>query len=172
VQFWLDRVNGRLGTLYDDAKAKIKNIFHIDATDQTQPLRLPLLRLSFVKLRVSFNDNFPLSCEPRPSLNGAWVDLKDPTGTMHFPVNHFRSPAPERVTRLIHERSHTVFQIGHGGMPSGGALNLGQAADDDNGFANEQAVANAYCYGWLAAALQPDYRPVTEDTVIIGRPRR
>jgi hypothetical protein len=172
AQIWLDRVNGRLGTLNDDAKAKIKNIFHIDATDQTQPLRLPLLRLSFVKLRASFNDNFPLSCEPRPSLNGAWVDLKDPTGTMHFPVNHFQSPPPERVTRLIHERSHTVFQIGHGGMPAGGALNLGQAADDDNGFTYEQAAANAYCYGWLAAALQPDYRPVTEDTVIIGRPRR
>jgi hypothetical protein len=57
-------------------------------------------------------------------------------------------------------------------MPPGGALNLVQAADDDNGFTYEQAVANAYCYGWLAAVLQPDYRPVTEDTVILGRPRR
>ncbi|MGB6742689.1 MAG: hypothetical protein WBE38_03445 [Terracidiphilus sp.] len=172
AQIWLDRANGRLGALDDDARTKIKNIFHIDAADRMQPLRLPLLRLAFAKLRISLNDDFPLECEPRPSINGAWVELTDPTGTMHFPSNHFNSPAPERVTRLIHERSHTVFQIHHDGMPPGGALNFGQAADDDNGFTYEQAVANAYCYGWLAAALQPDYHPVTDGMVITGRPRR
>lgn len=171
AQIWLDRVNQRLGMLDDDARAKVKNIFHIDVADQKQALRLPLLRLAFARLRAGFNDNFPLECEPKPSLNGAWVNLSDQTGTIHFPSNHFRSPAPERVTRLIHERSHTVFQIGHDGMPPGGALNFGQAADDDNGFTYEQAVGNAYCYGWLASALQPDYHSATEDTVIIGRPR-
>ena len=171
AQIWLDRANGRLGMLNDDATAKVKNIFHIDVADKMQALRLPLLRLAFAKLRISFNDSFPLKCEPRPSLNGAWVDLRDPTGTMHFPSNHFRSPAPERITRLIHERSHTVFQIGHSGMLPGGSLNFGQAADDDNGFTYEQAVGNAYCYGWLAAALQPDYHSTTEETVITGRPR-
>jgi hypothetical protein len=42
------------------------------------------------------------------------------------------------------------------------------APDDDNGFTYEQAIRNAYCYGWLAAALQPGYVPPDGGEVITG----
>src|SRR5450631_4036914 len=33
AQVWLNRVSGRLNSMDDDVKTKVKNVFHIDATD-------------------------------------------------------------------------------------------------------------------------------------------
>jgi hypothetical protein len=172
AQMWLDRVNLRLAALDADATTKVRNVFHIDVSDPRQVGRLSLLRQSYTKLRTSLNRSFPLQCESKPSLFGAFVDIDDPTETMHFPPNHFHSPASDRVTRLIHERSHSVFKIHHSGMTGAGQIDFGQSADDDNGFTYEQAVGNAYCWGWLAAALQPDYQPAGGGMTITGKSRR
>lgn len=172
AQFWLNTVSARLNSMDDDAKTKVENVFHIGTADPLRAIRLPLLRLAYIKLRASLNESFPLQCELKPSLYGAWVDLNDATGTMHFPPNHFVAPDSDRIERLIHERSHTVFQIEHAGMVGGGQLNLGQAPDDDNGFTYDQAVRNAYCYGWLAAALQPRYSATWQGEVITAKPRK
>jgi hypothetical protein len=172
AQTWLDTVNARLAVLNADAKTKVNNVFHIDADDSAQLLRLTLLRFAFVKLRSSLNEDFPLQYEQKVSLYGAWVDLNDTTGTMHFPSNHFSAPPVDRIARVIHERSHTVFKIGHDGMKSkDGSVDFGQASDDDNGFTYDQSVRNAYCYGWLAAALQPDYVSGSQGEVITVTPR-
>ena len=80
--------------LNDDATAKVKNIFHIDVADKMQALRLPLLRLAFAKLRISFNDSFPLECEPRPSLNGASVGLMRSNWNHAFPLEPFQVSGP------------------------------------------------------------------------------
>ena len=168
AQKWLDVVNRRLGAPDSDAKGKVRNIFHLNAdTDSGRFLRL---RTNYVNLRTSLDERFPLQCEPGASAFGAWV-LLDETGTMHFPTNHFTAPPLDRTERIIHERSHTVFKIHHGGMTPGGELDFGKAADDDNGFTYEQAVDNAYCYGWLATALQPDYVPGGGGEIITGKPR-
>jgi hypothetical protein len=172
AQMWLDRVNIRLAALDADATGKVKRVFHIDVSDRRQMVRLNLLRQSYTKLRTSLNKSFPLKCESTPSLFGAYVDINDPTETMHFPPNHFQSGATDRITRLIHERSHSVFKIHHSGMTGSGQINFGQSADDDNGFTYEQALGNAYCWGWLAAALQPDYQPTGGGMTITGRPTR
>lgn len=172
AQLWLKRVSVRLNSMDDNAKTKVENVFHIGTADSLRPMRLTLLRVAYIKLSASLNESFPLQCELKPSVMGAWVDLKDTTGTMHFPPNHFDAPDSDRFERLIHERSHTVFQIGHAGMMGAGQLNFGAAPDDDNGFSYEQAVRNAYCYGWLAAALQPDYMPTSQGEVITAKPRK
>jgi hypothetical protein len=173
AQRWVDQVNVRLQRMDDDAEGKVQNIFHIGSGGPLRTMRLPLLRLSYLKLGNALREDFPLQCEPRPSIFGAWVDPNDPTGTMHFPPNHFTAPEADRVERLIHERSHTVFHIGHDGMTPGGAVDFGQAQDDDNGFTYDQAIRNAYCYGWLAAALQPGYTSAGSQGMVItgGRGR-
>ena len=171
AQRWLDVVNLRLGSMNADAKRVVKNVFHIDADDSSQSTRLSSLRTAFRTLRARFYQSFPLECETTVSVTGAWVDLNDPTGTMHFPANHFTTSAEVRTERMIHERSHTVFQISHDGMTGAGQVDFSQSADDDKGFTYQQAVHNAYCYGWLATALQPGYMPSGE-TVITARPRR
>lgn len=172
AQLWLDRVNARLAAMNDDARAKVENVFHIGTADPLRAMRATLLRLAYLRLRASLDESFPLQCEPRPSVTGAWVDLRDATGTMHFPPNHFAGSEQDRVERLIHERSHTVFQIEHAGMVGAGQVDFGTAPDDDNGFSYEQAVRNAYCYGWLAAALQPNYAPPARGELITAKPGR
>lgn len=169
AQKWLDVVTRRLGSMDADAKRVVQNVFHIDADDVTQTVKLFSLRLAYTNLRTSMDQSFPLECEKGVSVMGAWVDLNDPTGTMHFPSNHFTAPEEERVERIIHERSHTVFQISHAGMKGGGQVDFGQSPDDDNGFTYDQAVANAYCYGWLATALQPGYVPSGGEVIVTGR---
>jgi hypothetical protein len=169
AQKWLDVVIRRLVPPLDsDAKTKVKNVFHIDVATETS--RLLLLRDAYTRLRASLNDSFPLQCESKMSAFGAWVIDRDTTGTMHFPPNHFATSGSERTERIIHERSHTIFGIHHTGMQGAGRLDFGLSPGDDNGLTYEQAVKNAYCYGWLATALQPDYMP-SGDEVIIGTPR-
>jgi len=169
AQKWLDQVVGRLGAPDDDAKQKLKNIFHIEAGTQSYALHLLRLKDSYQKLRQSLDESFPLQCEAKPSVFGAWVVPGD--STMHFPPNHFSNSTDERTTRIIHERSHTIFQIEHDGMSGGGAVDFGVAPDDDNGFTYEQAIRNAYCYGWLARALQPGYVRPEDGEVITVKPR-
>jgi len=171
AQKWLDLIIRRLNVPDDDAKRKVKNVFHIEA-GSSYAVRLVLLQRSYQRLRQSMDESFPLQCETRSSLFSAWVDNNDPTGTMHFPPGHFTSAFVDQVARIIHERSHTVFQIGHDGMSGAGAVDFGRAPDDDNGFIYEQANRNAYCYGWLAQALQPDYARPEEGETIIVSPRR
>ena len=170
AQKWLDQVIRRLGVPDDDAKQKLKNVFHIEAGSQWFALRVFLLQLGYRKLRQSLDEEFPLQCEAKPSLFGAWVLLSDASGTMHFPPNHFSNSPDERTTRIIHERSHTIFQIEHEGMTGGGSVDFGVAPDDDNGLTYEQAIRNAYCYGWLARALQPGYVRADEGEVITVTP--
>jgi hypothetical protein len=170
AQRWLDVAIVRLGSMNSDAKRVVKNVFHIDADDSAQSSRVLSLRSAYTRLRVSMDQSFPLECEPRASVMGAWVDINDPTGTMHFPSNHFAASAAERTERIIHERSHTIFRISHDGMVGGGQLDFSQSADDDNGFTYLQSINNAYCYGWLATALQPDYVPSGGDVIVVGRP--
>jgi hypothetical protein len=57
-------------------------------------------------------------------------------------------------------------------MVGAGQVDFGTAPDDDNGFSYEQAVRNAYCYGWLAAALQPNYAPPARGELITAKPGR
>ena len=168
AQKWLTELLSRLrGTLDADIKTKIKNIFHIDADDPTQKSRLTKLVADYQRLRDSLDESFPLQCEPTTNLEGAWVIAGDSTGTMHFPVNYFQQPPETRTEKVIHERSHTIFNIGHDGMIPGGAADFGQAPDDDNGFTYQQAIKNAYCWGWLAQAAQPGYVPPTPGEIIV-----
>jgi hypothetical protein len=150
----------------------VKNVFHIDADDPRHAGRLNALLGDYSKLRASLNESFPLQCEQGVHLEDAWVDLNDPTGTMHFPPNYFIASSLVRTEKIIHERSHTVLGAHHDGMAPGGAVKFGQSPDDNNGFTYEQAVRNAYCYGWLATALQPNYVPEGDPDVITGTPRR
>ena len=171
AQKWLDVAIRRLGLMDSDAKRVLKNVFHIDADDSSQASRLSTLRSAYAKLRASMDQSFPLECESAVSAHGAWVDITDSTGTMHFPSNHFAAPATDRTERIIHERSHSIFKIKHEGMFGGGQVDFGRSADDDNGFTYQQAINNAYCYGWLATALQPGYVPSGGEVIISGKRR-
>lgn len=173
AQKWLDVVIQRLGgPMENDLRRKVRNVFHIDVDDHTQSPRFAQLRQRFRRLRESMDEAFPLQCESSASLFAAYVDLSDATGTMHFPPGHFRQSENERIETVIHERSHTVFNISHAGMSGAGQIDLGQNPDDDNGFTHEQAMANAYCYGWLATSLQPTYTPSDGALIIKARPHR
>jgi hypothetical protein len=168
---WLDVVNRRLADNSDtDMKRVVRNVFHINADDQTQASRFADLRSRMVRLRNALDQSFPLECQATASLFGAWVDINDATGTMHFPPSFFQQSSDERDETVIHERAHTVFHIEHAGMSGAGEINIGQAADADNGFTYDQAIANAYCYGWLATALQPGYTPPEGDVIVVPRP--
>jgi len=85
---------------------------------------------------------------------------------------YFNADENTRVGTVIHERSHTVFEISHSGMKGAGQINFGQNPDDENGFTYNEAISNAYCYGWLAVALQPTYKPVVFGEVITASPRK
>jgi hypothetical protein len=169
AQKWLDLVLQKLASPTDaDTKRKVRNVFHIDVDNPDHASRLQQLRENYRRVRAGFDAPFPIQCEPGSSLFAAWVDLNDPTGTMHFPRGHFAQSADQRTETIIHERSHTILNISHDGMSGAGQLDFGQAPDDDNGFTFEQAIRNAYCYGWLATALQPGYVPPAEDVIIVA----
>ncbi len=172
AQAWLRQVISVItGTLSADLKRKLKNVFHIDADNPADRGRLVDLLARYHKLLGAFDEAFPLQCEPKVSLFGAWVDPTDPTGTMHFPVNYFQLSTDERTEKIAHERSHTVLKIAHAGMTGAGQVNFGAAPDDDNGFTYQQAIANAYCYGWFATCVQPTYvRPDAGETITVPRP--
>jgi hypothetical protein len=172
AQTWLRQVISVIsGNLSADLKRKLKNVFHIDADNPADRVHLVDLLARYNKLLHAFDEAFPLQCEPKANLFGAWVDLNDPTGTMHFPVNYFQQPIEERTEKIVHERSHTVLNIAHAGMTGGGQLDFGSAPDDDNGFTYQQAIANAYCYGWFATCVQPTYvRPDAGATITVPRP--
>jgi len=173
AQIWLGKLLGELKSpLSQEMKQKIKHIFHIDADDSSQAPRLTDLIKRYERLRVSFDQAFPLQFEPKRSVNAAFTLSGDPRGTIHFPPNYFEMSADERVDRIIHERAHTVFNIGHSGMADGGYIDFGKAVDDDNGFTYEQSLNNAYCFGWLATAAQPGYAPQSGGAVITGNPKR
>lgn len=172
AQIWLDVVNRRLGNIHDaDMRRKVRNVFHINldniAADPFEALRFLTLRQRFLTLRSSLDQAFPLQCESGSSLFAAWVDLNDPSGTMHFPSGHFAQSTEQRTETIIHERSHTVFNISHDGMTGAGQLDFGQNPDDDNGFTHQQAMGNAYCFGWLATCLQPGYVPPANDVIVV-----
>lgn len=170
AQKWLDTVIGRLSPSLDaDAKRKVRNIFHIDADNTAHASRRSDLLTRYRRLRSSMDESFPLQCERRGSLFAAYVDLNDPAGTMHFPPGHFNQAMEQRTETIIHERAHTVFHISHGGMSGAGELDFGRAPDDDNGYTYEEAIANAYCYGWLATSLQPGYVPPESEVIVVPR---
>ena len=173
-EFMKVAVGALVGTLTAETKRKVKNVFHIDADNASDRGRMADLSARFSKLKASLDDPFPLQCHPQQSAYGAWVIRTDSTGTMHFPINHFQGTPDDRAERMIHERAHTVFQIGHDGMPPAGSVDFGKAQDDDNGFTYNQSIGNAYCYGWLAAALQPGFIPENGDMIIVApsHPRR
>jgi len=172
AQAWLRQVIAvTSGTLNANTKRKLKNVFHIDADNPTDRGRLVDLLARYQKLLQGFDQDFPLQCEPKVSLFGAWVDLNDPMGTMHFPVNYFQQPVEVRTEKIVHERSHTVLKISHAGMTGAGQVDFGAAPDDDNGFTYQQAIANAYCYGWFATCVQPTYVPPDAGmTITVPRP--
>ena len=164
---WVQR--SQLGHVRRQDQAE--DIFHVDVDDRAHGPRLVTLRANYRKLGDAMDQSFPLKCEGTPSVFGAWVVLSGTTGTMHFPTNHFSNTPFERTMRVIHERAHSIFQIGHDGMPSGGAVDFGAAPDDDSGFTHERFMGKAHYYGWLAAALQPDYvRPDSGEVITVGGP--
>jgi hypothetical protein len=158
AQKWLDEVRRILGSpLTDATKRKIKNIFHIEIGGPDGVLRYALLLHNYSLLRKSFDQKLSFVCEPEVSAYGAWVVGSDPA--IHLPLNHFSNTREEMAQRLIHERAHTVLRVGHGGMTPSGSVEFGVAPDDPNLFTYEQAIDNAYCWAWLATALQMNYRP-------------
>lgn len=172
-QKWLDTVIRLLEATDMDAdtKRKVRNVFHVNVDESSERPRLVTLRQRFRRLRASMDEPFPLQCEQRASLFAAWVVEGDATGTMHFPSTHFQQNPESRHETIIHERAHTVFSISHAGMAGAGELNFAQGPDDDNGFSHSDAMANAYCYGWLSRALQPGYvRPDSGMEIIVPRP--
>jgi hypothetical protein len=173
AQKWLSELLGQLNSpLSAGMKQKVKNIFHIDADDGSQTSRLKDLVARYQRLRFSFDQSFPLQFDPKRSIYGAYVKPGDPSGTIFFPPNYFEMSADERAEKIVHERAHTVFNIGHDGMPPSGAVDFSKAADDDNGFTYQQSLNNAYCFGWLAAAAQPGYVPDSGGAVITVNPKR
>lgn len=168
AQKWLDLVLSELAApTKAETKRKVRNVFHIDVDDTAQAPRLIQLRSNFRKVREGFDKPFPVQCESGGSLFAAWVDLNDPTGTMHFPGGHFAQSSDQRTETVIHERSHTILNISHDGMSGAGQLDFGTAPDDDNGFTHLQAMRNAYCYGWLATSLQPTYVRPADEVIIV-----
>lgn len=161
AQTWLDVVNRGLAA-HTSARTRrlVDNIFHVDLTklnNATQFLRYEGIKLRFRQLRISMDQPFPIQCDKGRSISQAYVDLNDPTGTMFFPPGHFTAAEQERIGTIIHERAHTIFQISHAGMRGGGEMDFGTQPDDKNKFTWYQAYSNAYCYGWLAMAMQPTY---------------
>ncbi len=170
---WLNVVIRRFGTANDtDMKNKLRNVFHIEFDSAADAPNLKTLLGNYKTLLQSFNQFTRRQYHPEKGLLQAWVIKNDPSGTMHFPRNHFNSTVARRIETVIHERSHTVFNIDHSGMAGAGEIHFGRNPDDDNGLTFQQAIANAYCYGWLAAALQPGYRREVEDIISVPSPRR
>jgi hypothetical protein len=170
---WLNVVVGRLGNVNDtDMKRKVRNVFHIEFDSPADASKLKTLVFNYRRLLQSFLQYIPRRYYPKGNIFQAWVVKNDQTGTMHFPRNYFNSRLERRIETIIHERSHTIFNINHSGMAGAGAVDFGHNPDDDNGLTFEEAIANAYCYGWLAAALQPGYLREAEDVISVPSPRR
>ncbi|MGB8420272.1 peptidoglycan-binding protein [Paraburkholderia sp.] len=156
AQKWLDTVNRRLANTADaDMRRKVFNIFHVDVTLPHDVGRLAQLRTKCLRLRQSLDEKLTFKCENKTSVFAAWVKPNDPT--IHVTLNYLRNNRNTRIVKIIHERSHSVLDTSHSGMSPGGEINFGDAPDDLNRFSFEQAIQNAYCYEWLAAALQPTY---------------
>ncbi|MFM0282990.1 peptidoglycan-binding protein [Paraburkholderia sediminicola] len=156
AQKWLDTVNRRLANTADaDMRRKVFNIFHVDVTLLNDVGRLAQLRIKCLRLRRSLDEKLTFKCENKANAYAAWVKTNDPT--IHVPLNYLRNTRDTRIVKIIHERSHSVLNTNHSGMPPDGEIIFGDAPDDLNKFSFEQAIQNAYCYEWLAAALQPTY---------------
>ena len=168
AQKWLDLVLRELALPSSDTKRKVRNIFHVDMDNPTDGSRLTTLRRNFRRVRDGFDTPFPVECTRENSLFAAYVDLADPTGTMFFPSGHFTQSLFQQLETVVHERTHTILNISHAGMTGAGSIDFGTAPDDDNGFTFQEAIANAYCYGWLAHSLQPGYVRPSEEVIIVS----
>lgn len=161
AQNWLDVVNRRLGDATNaDLQTKVDNIFHVNPANirtASVSAQFEALKRNFRTLRTSMDTPFPVVCEAGSSLFQAYVIDGDATGTMYFPSGHFVSDEQERIGTVIHERSHSILGADHDGMRGVGELDFDHNPDDPNPFTHAQAMNNAYCYGWLAMALQPTY---------------
>jgi hypothetical protein len=173
AQKWLDLVLRELAApSSDETKRKIRNVFHVNVDDPADASKLATLLTNFRKVRDGFDQTFPVECPAEVSLFAAYVIQGDATGTMYFPRGHFAQSLFEQIETVVHERSHTVLNIRHAGMSGAGSIDFGTAPDDDNGFTFDQAIANAYCYGWLAHCLQPGYVKPSADVIIISPTHR
>lgn len=169
AQKWLDLVLRELARPSDaETKRKVRNIFHVDLDNPTHGSRRTTLQQNFRRVRQGFDSPFPVECTRENSLFAAYVDLSDPTGTMFFPGGHFTQSLYQQIETVVHERTHTVLNISHAGMSGAGSIDFGTAPDDDNGFTYDEAIANAYCYGWLAHALQPGYVRPAEEVIVVS----
>jgi len=153
---WLDIVNRRLASTGDvDMQKKVKNIFNIDPASRTDAGSFQRLKANCLRLRQSLDEQLTFRCVPKTNMNAAWVRGTDPT--INLPLNFFTKQPAVAIAKIIHERSHTVLNIGHSGMPQGGAIDFGEAPDDPKKYTFEQAINNSWCYEYLVTALQPDY---------------
>jgi len=160
TQWWLDVVNQKLAIRTDAVvNAKIMNIFSIRRQWAGHSADVITLVNNFMRLRLSFDARLTFEAHPDRSVNIAWVDLNQPL-VVNFAANYFEERVQDRrVAKLIHERAHSALRVLHAGMPGGGQVNFGEAPDDPKGFTIADALNNAYCYEWLAVAVQPGYRP-------------
>jgi hypothetical protein len=173
AQKWLDLVLRELAhPSNNETKRKVRNIFHVDMDNRGDATNLLMLQSNFRRVRAGFDSPFPVECSSENSLFAAYVDLNDPTGTMFFPRGHFAQSLYQQIETVIHERSHTILNISHAGMSGAGSIDFGTAPDDDNGFTFQEAIANAYCYGWLAHSLQPGYVRPSEEVIVVSPSHR
>ena len=154
AQRWLDVVNRRLGMPNDpDVRRKVLNVFHI-RVESPQPHGVDVpAPPQLLGLRAAFDRPFGLKCVGAGGFK-MYVIENDPAETMHFPPGAFTGDYDYCLETVVHERSHSVFKISHDGMEVGSTISIDfdQAPDDDNGLTFQQAIRNAYCYGWLARA--------------------
>ena len=159
AQRWLDTVNRRLVTANDvDMTTKVLNIFSIDPNNPNHAGVLTTLRGNCTRLRNSMDQRLTFQCENYESVNGAWVDTARPT-FIFFATNHFKAVGVKRIAKIIHDRSHIVLNTHHSGMAPGGEVHFGEAPHDPKGLTINDALDNGYCYEYLAASLQLDYKP-------------
>jgi hypothetical protein len=168
AKHWLEVVNQRLGNPNDaDMRQKVQNIFHVNF--ETSDYLVGAIRSRYAEIRRSFRRSAPFVCESREALEAAIV--YPPDQTIHFHPGFFRGTVDERAEDVIHERAHTVLGVHHSGMENSFQRNPFRNADDDSGVTFDQAYENAYCYGWLATALQPAYAATIQLPVIRGSVR-
>jgi Putative peptidoglycan binding domain len=158
----------------------VENVFKIPIVSASNPIEqafagteLLLLKRSYMTIRGSLDRAFPKQCEVNEGIFAAFVSNNFADETMHFSPRYFRlDPEPfapttravmddeARAATIIHERAHTVLRLsGHPGTmdsPIGVKPHLGSQFPP---ITHDQAMANAYCYEWLAIALKPGYNP-------------
>jgi hypothetical protein len=192
---WLKTVTDRLGvgnvifptSVQDDTRTKVQNVFNFDpfpedpATGLDSAFKLSQLAVNFTKLRAGFDQEIPVEVLPMPLFFSAFVfsEFEDPT--IHFLPSFFDdnnvTPLPERrIATIVHERAHTALKLkGHPGLQDGEGTFLTLNPPDDPFFgqsrlAFDDAIKNAYCYEFLAAALQFDFnRTRWLPAVIVGK---